>query len=395
MRFPKERIERIMRKTTKLLYALALTVLPFVTEAADIDDFSDAMHRLAVHTACLGRYSAAKAGIDWEPADYYKPNMLTEYFAKTSDDNTHTSMFYGVCYDYAEAAHHHIKEYKSWYNSMGMYGNRFYIAKSGSNPNVIELEYPVGTGIGGSNGMPAEYVGKKEIQTHKHLDGTRATNHVWLWVQRYDGVWFWIDPTWTDNIGYVVWGYIANGEEVQLLPDKAFCLNLNYSKGLPTVPSEFDNNPIRSAGDSSANLVISAGCAAPFSAVSGGQNRQGYTMPDSFGVSLSIENGNRDAPKFIGIYQLDFYRYDNEYGRRDALLGDFALGLQLASFFALYGGGGLGLSSRNLSALDDAGLAWKVHSGIRLTILKLNIRAEVQYVDGLGASFGAFVGWGF
>ncbi len=50
--------------------------------------------------------------------------------------------------------------------------------------------------------------GNRNIKTH-HLgnQGERATNHACLWIERADGVWFWIDPTWTDNLGYIVYGY--------------------------------------------------------------------------------------------------------------------------------------------------------------------------------------------
>ncbi|WP_215905147.1 alpha/beta hydrolase [Treponema phagedenis] len=39
------------------------------------------------------------------------------------------------------------------------------------------------------------------------------------------GVQFWIDPTWTDNGGWVVYGYVENGEEIQCRPDKKYCID--------------------------------------------------------------------------------------------------------------------------------------------------------------------------
>ena len=54
---------------------------------------------------------------------------------------------------------------------------------------------------------------------------------------RNDGICFWVDPTWTDNLGYVVYGYIANGEEMQLRPDEKYCIDYPYYlKNLPAPP---------------------------------------------------------------------------------------------------------------------------------------------------------------
>jgi hypothetical protein len=42
-----------------------------------------------------------------------------------------------------------------------------------------------------------------------------ATVHAWLWVYSNDGTIYWIDPTWTDTAGYIWWGVVENGREVQ------------------------------------------------------------------------------------------------------------------------------------------------------------------------------------
>ena len=120
--------------------------------------------------------------------------------------------------------------------------SQFFLAGVDSNSNVIILSSPSNrneaTRI--QNGVYVKTYGSasfRDVKTHKMLNGERTLHHAWLWIMRNDGICFWVDPTWTDNLGYVVYGYIANGEEMQLRPDEKYCIDYpDYLKNLPAPP---------------------------------------------------------------------------------------------------------------------------------------------------------------
>lgn len=221
------------RVILSIIFTLSLTGL-------FADAFTDAIQDLAIQTACIGMYSMTEAGGGWyeDPHDYYTPQDMAERFAKMSGDMTRTTTFYGICFDYAQFAYNDVKNYASWYREQGMYENQFWMAGVHDNYNIIELMSP-GNSSDYTKKQNGVYIktysfSNRSEKTHKKLDGTRATHHAWLWIQRADGVWFWIDPTWTDNLGYVVYGYDANGEEIQCRPDPKFCKK--YPEYLNTLP---------------------------------------------------------------------------------------------------------------------------------------------------------------
>ena len=210
------------------------------------DSFTDTIQDLAMQTACIGQYSATQAGGGWydDPHDYYTPQMMAERFAKMSGNMTRTTTFYGVCFDYAQFAYQDIERYKSWYNQQGMYEGQFWLAGVHGDSSTIILSMPTTreNATTTQNGVYIKTFGDKSnraVKTHRlKNEGTRATHHAWIWIQRADGVWFWIDPTWTDNLGYVVYGYVKNGEEVQCRPDKNYCIEYPaYLNNLPSPPA--------------------------------------------------------------------------------------------------------------------------------------------------------------
>lgn len=155
--------------------------------------------------------------------------MMAQRFKNMSGNMTRTATFYGVCFDYAEMAYWDIKNYQSLYNKAGMYERQFWIAGVHADSSTIILSKPTSrenvTEI--QNGVYVRTYGSssyRDVKTHKQTNGKRATHHAWLWVERADGVWFWIDPTWTDNLGYVVYGYVSDGEEIQCRPDEKYCV---------------------------------------------------------------------------------------------------------------------------------------------------------------------------
>jgi hypothetical protein len=77
---------------------------------------------LAARTACIGIYNQAQMG-DWnlaDPQDYYKPSDIREFLTERSGEETKTDMFYGVCFNYAQAAYDDIFTNVSRYTDLGL-----------------------------------------------------------------------------------------------------------------------------------------------------------------------------------------------------------------------------------------------------------------------------------
>jgi len=231
----------------KSLFACVLfSLLIFAIQA---DDLAKLLQDLAMQTACLGMYSIAEAGTSVnsrykDPPDWYTPSMMANRFAAMSGNMTRTNTFYGVCFDYAQFAWDDIKRYRKAYNDAGMKGSEWYIAiANAGNPNTIILYDPASqqNATTVSNGVYLKEISRYNVYAH---DG--ASGHAWLWVQHSNGTWYWIDPTWTDNTGYVWWGVVENGREVQYYPDPAYCIAANYPR--PGGNNGGNNSGTRSSG---------------------------------------------------------------------------------------------------------------------------------------------------
>lgn len=227
--------EIFMKK--KILVFLSLL---FVGHSVFAVSFVDAIQDLAVMAACKGVYSATEANGGWsgDPYDYYTPHNMATRFAKMSGRKTASDTFYGICFNYAEAAHDYIKEYISYYKEVGMYvdsiyGNQYFLALVYDDYNTITIA-DIGTKDNHTQISNGVYIRKVENGEQKVTSHDMATTHAWLWITRADGVDFWIDPTWTDNLGYVVYGYIKNGKEIQCRPNRNYCIN--YPEELNKLP---------------------------------------------------------------------------------------------------------------------------------------------------------------
>ena len=400
------------------------------------DSFTDAIQDLAVVIACKGTYARAEAGYDDDPDDFYTPNMMASRFASESGNKTMTTTFYGVCFDYAQFAYQDIEKYQSWYNKQGMYENKFWIAGTHENNNEIILQYP-GTKSNHTAVQNGVYViippGRKyNVKTH---DG--ITHHAWVWIERADGVQFWIDPTWTDTSGYVVYGYVENGQEVQCRPSREFCINYPaYLDNLPLPPSMGQRKaPSKSANSTNRNeilqdsgtewadvvaeaivdtlitkpfidvdysrmkheyeaLVVSADI--PVSSItekSFSLNKMGFSLELPWlltnGAGLigleymhNLEDGNK---LYAGLLEIDFLR-------------------RIINNIAWFLGGGVGLrfdtaneygAPGKISGLPDTGyFAFKVDTGFIINISHLFTKVEVSYNNVFGFSVGAGVGFG-
>jgi tetratricopeptide (TPR) repeat protein len=180
----------------------------------------DELQWLAVHIACIGIYNMAQAG-DYtlgDPFDYYQPRDIRDFLTERSGTETKTDMFYGICFNYAQAAYDEIAKNKNLYAGYGV--KEWYIAGAFENANEIVLFVPTPQG---QHDMIVNGVYVKAVSQHKVRTHGGATMHAWFWVYGNDNEIYWIDPTWTDNTGYPWWGVVRNGEELQLNPLENLC----------------------------------------------------------------------------------------------------------------------------------------------------------------------------
>lgn len=374
------------------------------------DSFTDAIQDLAIQTACVGMYSRAEAGGGWyeDPHDYYIPQDIAEHLAKMSGNMTRTATFYGVCFDYAQFAFNDVQKYSEWYRQQGMYENQFWIAGVDDNYNIIELM---------SSGSLSDYTRMQNgvyVKTYSNNNRSvkahgMATHHAWLWIQRADGVWFWIDPTWTDNLGYVVYGYISNGEEVRCRPDSKFCktyppylntLPLPPAMGQRKAPSKTVNSTNRQETINDATIL-----SALDNAVSDFFINVDYEgMNDYIGVLFSASVPFNSEKKSFGLEFPFLYssiailmgaeyvqNVDSENEIRAGLL-EVDLARRLFNNLAWYIGGGVGLGFD--SKEESLAYVWKVDTGFILNIGILFSKIEISFDKVMGLSVGTGIGFG-
>lgn len=177
---------------------------------------------LAVKIACKGVYDMAYTG-DFRaknPTDYYKTSFIKNYLASNNGKASKgTTLFEGICFDYADFAYQELRENKNLYSSriakfymVGTFKDAndiiaYRIAKNGENSDMIINQTPV--------------VVFSHNRIHAH-DG--ATSHAWFWVQATDGTMYWVDPTWTDYSGRPVYGIVRGGQEIQLPYAQELCV---------------------------------------------------------------------------------------------------------------------------------------------------------------------------
>ena len=371
------------------------------------DSFFEAIQWNTIYSACIGQYSNSEAGIDApDPYDFYTPADLGTYLSEKSGRKTKTDTFYGVCFDYAYAAYYEIVEHLSSYNSSGLYESEFYIVGTNSDSSTITLYKPSTSGAFDIilNGEYLKIVATKDTLAHKNSIGQRATNRAWIWIKRNDGVWFWCDPTWTDNTGCVVLGYVNDyGEEIQIKPDEYWCKNYPaYLGSLPTIPPkgpalspstysprtsttteysrEVPANNYDYSSLSDTYIILSAGFLC--------HNLMDVMMLEEIGLSLSLEGGS--AFRVPIMLQIDYFSDFNA----DRLLFNFNIGFQGGHWFTIYTGAGYG---SYVVPLDDAETSdlWKINLGIRLIANYESFRMELSYLSDVGCIFGIYVGMGF
>lgn len=302
-----------------------------------------------------------------------------------------------------------------------------FFAGDNSNPNVIELSVPTSNANSTKfqNGIPVRTYGNssyKNVKAHKAQNGTRAANHAWLWIMRNDGMWFWIDPTWTDNLGYVVYGYVSNGEEIQCRPNAEFCLEYpDFLKNLPLPPKMSEWN-------SSSNSTSTSSSYSGYSGSGSGDYSYGNynnEFPWIFGVSATAPYPDVEAKEFstdkIGFsfdalslingmtdgFSIDYLRNFKDEEKLQSWLLSICFGPRLYSNLAAYVGGGLGVgfdgnkkeeienSKETYDFTDSFFLSYKLSLGLVLNISSLVAKVEHSFNDILGFSAGAGIMLGF
>lgn len=171
---------------------------------------------LAVNVACKGVYDMAYTGNFYakNPKDNYKTSFIKSYLASNNGKTSRgTILFEGICFDYADFACQEIKANKKEYPNVVNY----WMVGTFENPNdiiVYKIASPGEKSNMTINTTPVVVLNHNRIVAHEN-----ATNHAWLWVQSDDGTVYWVDPTWTDNLGQPVYGIVRDGREIPLNPD--------------------------------------------------------------------------------------------------------------------------------------------------------------------------------
>lgn len=395
------------------------------------DSFTDAIQDLAVVIACKGTYARAEAGYVDDPDDFYTPNMMASRFASESGNKTMTATFYGVCFNYAQFAFTEIKNYKSWYNKQGMYESQFWLAGVHDNPNQIEL-MGIGTKNDYSRLQNGEYIKTYNTSLRSVKTHNGATNHAWLWIQRADGVWFWVDPTWTDTGGYVVYGYVKNGQEIQCRPDEKYCeIYPAYLNSLPSPPPMGQRKaPSRTANSTNRQETIQdAGTEWITDAIVKTYEKTFFDvdykgMTDYIALQLAVDipfssitsnsiNMNKmgftlEMPVYniiATVLGLEYLHNMEDGNNLHAGLFELDVARRLFNNIAWYLGGGVGLRfdfsneygvpNEIAGILDTGYFAFKADTGFIINISHLFTKVEVSYNNVFGFSVGAGVGFGF
>ena len=408
----------------------------FLSALSFADSFTEAIQDLAVRTACIGKYNMKEAGLSGISKNYYTEEMIDSRLARESGNKTYVNTFYGICFDYAQFAYKYIKENQSYYNSKGMYYNQYWMAGVHENPNQIILQYPGDknnyTSI--QNGVyvkiPANG-GTRYIKTHNGV-----THHAWIWVERSDGRQFWIDPTWTDTGGYVVYGYVSDdGREIQCRPDKKYCvlypdtlnkLPLPPEMGQKIAPSKSanSNNPeetIQDAGTEWAEVVakkvVDTFVRKPFIDVNYNMKHDYLGLMFSGDIPFSTFTENKFSINKMGfglemlylqntafVLGVDYIHNMEDGNNLHAGLFGLDFTRRLFNNLAWYIGGGAGLRfdtsegfgvpKKNSNLVDTGYFAWKADTGFILNLSCIFTKIEVSYNNVIGFSVGAGVGFG-
>ena len=299
-------------------------------------DFKEFINSITIETACIGQYSATQAGetSQDDPIDYYSPKDIADYLKDLSGYRTKTETFYGVCFDYAEYFYKRLIQLNMLQNGIPNTTGKFYIVGDIDEGIILYSTENVNSKKIIMNGVEIY-----EEKIEKVIPHNNAKQHAWIWIQRSDGEWFWVDPTWTDNLGYVVWGIVKDGKEIQLQPDLRYCkkwsdellslidynsTNLNNNPPYTVIPTNVEENP-----------SIQVQPSHPES------SSYGYDYYLGLGYYFDLKNNNHHNAslgviiydEFFSLTRISFDLYFNDiYG----FLCNLAYGLNVFDFFGIY-----------------------------------------------------------
>ena len=372
---------------------LLFSSLPAFSDISNL--FSSAMQKATRYSACLGKYNPAEAKIDYEPANYYTEILIAKQLAEESGNRTRTLTFYGVCFDYACCTIANIDRFQNYYSEKGMMKKSFYIADT-LNGNQIILSLPTKNHPDRiTNGVPLQNIKTMNVKSHKDSQGFRATNHAWVWVQREDGVWFWLDPTWTDNLGYIVWGYVKDGEEIQLKPDREYCICYpSFLNSLPEVPKMQPQNNSKNTTENIDDYRLEPN----YFLFGGGVSFSDSKLIDKGAAKISLL-GALDWVCFVQIpLQFEWNKENSSDSKGGCLIG-VELGKTIIKFqndagIGLYGLGSLGLFFNNYTKQTDDGLHsdynccfdYKLGGGIYAHYHNLVLTTDYSYTPVIGSN---------
>jgi len=221
----------------KALFIFALLFAATFAFANTVIDFERLLQMKAVETACYGTY--IKPG-STPPYDYYTVSNLNRLLPSNNGQTTRAGSFTGVCMDYAVWMFNSITENKTVFERFGMRQNQYFIAVSSSNPNNGITLYKLSNRNIADVTMNGYY-----FKRHSHLSATPHGNnrdHAWIIIQHNDGTWYWVDPTWTDNTGRVVFGVITNNKEVYRTPiDSLSVIRRNTASSARSLSSSYSS----------------------------------------------------------------------------------------------------------------------------------------------------------
>jgi hypothetical protein len=378
----------------KKIFFIIFLFLAFMY-TANADDLADLLQDLAIQTACLGMYSSAETGVIVtsrydDPPDWYDPPMMANRFAAMSGNMTRINTFYGVCFDYAQFAWDDILRYQADYNAAGMKDQQWYIAAANADdPYTIILYDPVpedqATTV--SNGVYLRENSRHKVESHD-----KASGHAWLWVQHTDGTWYWIDPTWTDNTGYVWWGRVEKGREMQHYPDPVYCVASNYPR--PPRPDETPaERATRSSNSTYAEYIrytpqFSGATGISLGLYAGYISSFDFDFSQKYGFTFGIEDHVPYNFGMVGSLSLDYLSNKTGPESLNSLIIGLTIGYQFFSNFVAYVGGGIGFNT----PAEDGWFTWKVNGGLRVQINRFFTKFDVSYYPLIGSSLGVGLG---
>lgn len=369
------------------------------------DNFSSIIQDLAVQIACTGQYNATMTGGTWQddPIDFYNPILMADRFTTLSGRRTEYQTFYGICYNYAKYAFLEIQNNQYLYEQNGMRKNQFYITGVDNVTDELSLLTLAKPGEHDTyrNGEYLNEYTTEFISSHKTTKGTRVTHHAWLWIQRDDGTWFWIDPTFTDNLGYVVYGYVDRDtdEEIQLKPDKNLCLLYpSYLNDLPEYESvrynedfyRIDNTnddydyyyELNKKNNFEDEPFIGIGY---IKAIDSELNFTQRNFVDGFEIFSVSQIKESVSEIFTGAY-FAYMSCGIDWNKNTSWVLGTTVGFSIAGIVAPYAGVGFGCKTVG----DVNGFEHKVDLGLLINFKYFVIGGEISYGTILGSSYSIF-----